>query len=137
MTETAGQGPEIKSGDYVVNIRLHARNRGPFQVAKIDAGLLMVKRRAKHPLYLHPKDVIKLKPGQNIKQALINAIPANQLCEVCGCQPAPERHFLTIPLPKGFTRICVEDFVEIKNEIRQRVKNVVAAVIQETKEKSQ
>jgi hypothetical protein len=56
-----------------------------------------------------------------------------QQCEICHANPAPERHFVTVPLQHGFSRIFDEDYEEIKAEIRSRAKGIVAEVLAEAK----
>lgn len=65
------------------------------------------------------------------KGARIAPVPATQLCDICGDKPAPERHFITVPLPEGFTRVCDEDLAIIKKEIRGRVKEIVRTVFRD------
>ena len=70
------------------------------------------------------------------RRALRAQVPPNQRCEICGYRPAPERHFVTVPLPRGFSRICDEDLSEIKEAIRKRALPIVAEVFIEYKRKA-
>jgi len=65
------------------------------------------------------------------KQARMVSIPTEQLCQICGRKHAAERHFITVPVPEAFTRICDKDLVPIKQEIRKRTKRIIAEVFQE------
>lgn len=130
MTE---EQKEIKPGDIVV-VPYAWKNFGPFRVRRISSGLVWLKER-KVPCTLH--QVIKLKPGQTVRQALRAVVPANQLCEICGWRPAYERHFFTVPVPKAFTRVCMEDMAEIKKVIRERVKEIVAEAFEEARKHAQ
>lgn len=65
------------------------------------------------------------------KRALTAPVPETQTCDVCGDRPGAEHHFITVPLPAGFTRICDEDLAIIKKEIRGRVKEIVRVVFRD------
>jgi len=84
-----------------------------------------------------PKALVKIDPSmpptQAIRFALTAHVPPTQLCEICHGQPAPERHFVTVPLPKGFVRVCGDDFASIKAEIRKRVAQTVSDIFVEAK----
>jgi len=128
---------EISPGDNVIVCSPYSGRRSPFQVRRIERGLVWVKKRrasGKTRFYAFlPNHLIRLKPGQTVKEALMATIPMNQRCEICGYRPAPERHFVTVPFPKGFMRVCIEDLAEIKEEIRKRVANIVAEVFEKAK----
>jgi len=133
---------KIKPGDQVVLRSPYAIRRGPFPVRRVDEnGLVWIqKRSAKNRpslLVRHPRELVRLEAGQTVKQALRAIVPANQLCEMCGWRPAPERHFVTVPIPEAFTRVCIEDMAEIKKEIRERVKDIVTQVFEEFKRKAE
>jgi hypothetical protein len=76
---------------------------------------------------------LRKKPELNVadKQALTARVPVGQRCEVCKRRPGPERHFVTVPITTGFSRICDEDMAEIKRLIRERAAPIVAAVLNE------
>jgi len=127
---------KIKPGDQVALRSPYATRRGPFPVRRVAPnGLVWIqKRTAKnkpHLLVRHPRELVRLEPGQTVKQALTAVVPENQRCEICGWRPAPERHFVTVPIPGAFTRVCPEDMADIKKEIRERVKDIVAQVFEE------
>ena len=130
---------KIKPGDQVIFPSCYARSHGPFRVRKVERGLVQVERRSrtgKRRLEHFPRStLVKLKPGQTVQQALRAVVPANQLCEICGFRPAPERHFVTVPVPEAFTRVCVEDMADIKKTIRERVKDIVAEVFEEAEKR--
>jgi len=132
---------EIRLGDSVIVCSPYSGRRGPFQVRRVDRGLVWVKKRrasGKTRLYAFlPEQLIRLKPGQTVKEALMAAAPVNQRCEICGYRPAPERHFVTVPFPRGFMRVCIEDLAEIKEEIRKRVADIVAEVFEKAKREAE
>lgn len=76
---------------------------------------------------------MRKKPELHIadKQALMVRVPAGQQCEICRRRPGPKRHFVTVPLPRGFSRICDEDMAEIKRLIRERAAPIVSVVLNE------
>jgi len=122
---------KIKPGDNVIVISPYAYARGPFTVRKFVDDLIFVKRR--NAPFVRSQ-IIRLKPGQTMKEALLVELPENQRCEVCGWNPAPERHFVTVPIPEAFTRVCMEDMAAIKKEIRERVKDTIAQVFKAFKD---
>jgi len=134
---------DLKPGDQVVVIAPRVSRRGPWPVQRIeeDTELIWVQQRTKgghaHPVIYSAQDLVKVEPGADIRQILRAVVPANQFCEICQDQPAPERHFVTVPLPKGFTRVCGEDFAGIKAEIRKRVAHIVSEVFAEARGKAQ
>jgi len=65
------------------------------------------------------------------KKARMVSVPSVQLCDVCGRKKAPERHFLTVPTPTPFIRICDKDWVAIKREVRKRVEETVKTIFDE------
>ena len=123
---------EIKPGDQVIYPSLHARKYGPFTVRRISGGLVWVKERR---IPLRPVDVVRLQRGQTVKQALRAVVRSHMFCQICGERPAPERHFITVPIPQAFTRVCMEDMADIKKTIRKRVEKIVAEVFEEAKKK--
>jgi len=68
------------------------------------------------------------------KRALTVSVPATQICDVCEQKPGAEHHFLTVPVPKGFTRVCDDHWVLIKRKIRERVESIVKEVFREVRE---
>jgi len=72
------------------------------------------------------------------KEARIAPVPATQLCEICGNKRAPERHFLTVPVPVAFTRVCDKDWTELKKKVREHplIKQVVAELFDIVKTKA-
>jgi len=72
------------------------------------------------------------------KRALTAPVPASQRCEICGKKRAPERHFLTVPVPVAFTRICDKDWTELKKKVREHplMKQVIAELFNYAKQKA-
>jgi len=72
------------------------------------------------------------------KRALMAPVPAAQLCEICIKKRAPERHFLTVPVPVAFTRVCDKDWAEIKKKVREHplIKQAIAELFNYAKQKA-
>lgn len=64
----------------------------------------------------------RVKEPKNVspqKRALTAPIPPDQTCELCNKRRAPERHFLTVPVPKQFMRVCDREWIQLKKAVRQ------------------
>lgn len=133
---------EIKPGDQVILSRVVSRrvNMGPFRVRQIRGRLACVERLTKRGTvwldYFHTQALRKLKPHETLKQALMTVVPPTQRCQICGYRPGTESHFITVPVPEAFYRICAEDRETIKREVRKRVEKIVAEVFAKAKEKA-
>jgi len=134
--------PDLKPGDKIVVTRPFTVYRGALNVRGIDLerGVVETERRAGGRIVRRCFDlseVVKLEPGQSVKHALMASVPANQRCDICGFRPATERHFVTVPLPEGFMRVCMEDMADIKKKIRKRVKKIVNKIFREAKKQAE
>jgi hypothetical protein len=132
---------EIQAGDQVILVSPYEPKRGPFTVRRVyPNGFVSVEKpggRGRQLKFRRSSEVVKLKPGQTVKQALTAAVPANQRCQICGYRPGAESHFITVPVPKAFFRICIEDRETIKREVRKRVEEIVNKVFEEAKRKAE
>jgi len=132
---------DLQPGDQVVVLRPRVAQRGPLRVRELDKEHDQVEvehRTAGHHVVrrcFNLNEVIKLEPGQTVQQALTIHVAPNQRCQICNLRPGSESHFITVPIPKAFTRLCVEDRTDITQEIRKRVSATVAEVFAEAKAK--
>jgi len=131
---------EIKPGDKILYPSPYARNPGPFKVLKVDKdGIIRVLRRSKNGKawtdFFVPEMIVKLRPGEKVRQAFARVVPPEQRCELCGYRPALERHFTTVPFPKAFIRSCMTDYPHIQKAVRElnRRFGIVEAVLEAAK----
>lgn len=133
----------LQPGDEVINISPKAKVRGPFKVIDVEDSFpepqVHIHRRSHgghaYEGFLNRSHVVRIELGQSVQQALIAHVPANLRCQICNLRPGSESHFITVPIPKAFTRLCVEDRTDITQEIRKRVSATVAEVFAEAKAK--
>lgn len=133
---------DLKRGDQVVIISPRVSRRGPWPVQQIDSdGQIWLKEatRSGHPrIEIYSRRVLikidpKLDPVYAVRQALIKHVPANQRCQICNLRPGQESHFITVPIPQAFTRLCIEDRTAIKQKIRIAVAHIVIEIFDEFK----
>ena len=133
---------DLKKGDQVIIISPRVSRRGPWPVQQIDEdGKIWLKEVTKggnRRVEIYPRGaLIKIDLNINrteaVRQALIAHVPANLRCQICNLRPGSESHFITVPIPKAFTRLCVEDRTDITQEIRKRVSAVVSEIFAEAK----
>lgn len=130
---------DLQLGDQVVVLLPRVARRGPLRVRGLDLknGMVEVEHRTVGRNVVRRcfnlDEVVKLEPGQSVQQALIAHVPESQRCHICNFRPGSESHFVTVPIPKAFTRLCVEDRADIVQEIRKRVSDIVAEVFVQAK----